>query len=523
MAQYDFNSLKKLIGDEAENNDNYYRDPEHLGTIQEDIANGKKDSISITLARWLRQKKYGIDVRESLARFVEWISVQVNKVFDRVTTTERLQQEVIVRQDRLENRYEIQLANNTDVSEVIDARIGVNGEENLTLGQRLNNELGQLLTSANLDKFEELKKYVLDEETNYGGKIPDYLEPDFEDIKNIKNTVIDGRAVIGFSTDAHYQADGYAFNELQHATWFAYASKFIPMDALVFGGDNLNNYYDLKRGREEANRFINVVEGHKNPDTPVFYLNGNHDNGRGVNGKLKSGQSFTDDYLKEIFGAKDSKYGEIRNGNSLYFYKDLPDKKIRIIGLNNFDLPETTSSDGTYKFQTISVGGYQNEQLNWLAKEALNLPDNSWQTVIFQHAPFTGTFQPLIDGSPGTTLYNEDVCQKILAAFQNGGKYIESNLSAPLPFDVSVDFTDKGEGTIIAIVNGHSHRDGQMFWKGLNLIQTDCSLSSSYDSDRGRIRETASETVFDVFLIDTLNRKITIKRFGAGENREFDY
>lgn len=137
---HDFQSLRALIGNEADNNDNYYRDPDHISTIHADISNGKKDGISIELARWIRQKKFGIDVREALARFVEWVSVLTNKHFDYSRT-------VGEKQVQLEERFERQVGQLTDEAEVIDAR----GNYNL-LGKRL----------ETMDKnIEKTKDYVL--------------------------------------------------------------------------------------------------------------------------------------------------------------------------------------------------------------------------------------------------------------------------------------------------------------------------------------------------------------------------
>ncbi|HFI0463827.1 TPA: right-handed parallel beta-helix repeat-containing protein [Streptococcus suis] len=130
--EYDFRDLKALIGEEALDNENYYRDPTPVDNVASDIANGKKDSISVQLATWLRQKKYGIDVRETLARFIEWISVQVGKMFVLSESVRKEGFELALRQGQLEERLDRQIGSLTDDSEVIDAR-GYHS----TLGARL--------------------------------------------------------------------------------------------------------------------------------------------------------------------------------------------------------------------------------------------------------------------------------------------------------------------------------------------------------------------------------------------------
>lgn len=140
---YDFQSLKSLIGDEALNNDNYYRDPSHVSSIQEEIFNGIKDEISVELAKWIRQKKYGIDVREALARFAEWISVRTTEAEkgNKIVTNQQKDLTSLVNDFIADftNRYNTQVAGNTNLNEVIDARTSLLDGQFDTLNSRLNN------------------------------------------------------------------------------------------------------------------------------------------------------------------------------------------------------------------------------------------------------------------------------------------------------------------------------------------------------------------------------------------------
>lgn len=122
MADYELSSLIN----EAEANKNYYRDPTHIVEAMNEIETGKKDSVSIKLATWIRQKMFGIDTRESLARFVEWMSVLANRIIDESGATAGKQAE-------LENRYDAQVAAMTSDTEVIESRGGYS-----LLNKRLN-------------------------------------------------------------------------------------------------------------------------------------------------------------------------------------------------------------------------------------------------------------------------------------------------------------------------------------------------------------------------------------------------
>lgn len=140
---YDFQTLKSLIGDEVLNNDNYYRDPSHVSSIQDEIANGIKDEISVELAKWIRQKKYGIDVREALARFAEWISVRTTEAErgNKIVTNQQKDLTALVNDfiTDFTNRYNTQVAGNTNLNEVIDARTSLLDGPFDTLNSRLNN------------------------------------------------------------------------------------------------------------------------------------------------------------------------------------------------------------------------------------------------------------------------------------------------------------------------------------------------------------------------------------------------
>lgn len=140
---YDFQSLKSLIGDEVLNDDNYYRDPSHVSSIQKELSEGIKDEISVELAKWIRQKKYGIDVREALARFVEWISVRTTAAEkeNKILTNNQNDLSSLVNDFMVDftNRYNTQISGNTNLNEVIDARTSLLDGPFDTLNSRLNN------------------------------------------------------------------------------------------------------------------------------------------------------------------------------------------------------------------------------------------------------------------------------------------------------------------------------------------------------------------------------------------------
>ncbi|NBL00617.1 MAG: hypothetical protein EOM50_21985 [Erysipelotrichia bacterium] len=146
----------------------------------------------------------------------------------------------------------------------------------------------------------------------------------------------------------------------------------------------------------------------------------------------------------------------MREGDSFYAYKDYNKYKIRLIILNNFDVPETLDSKGKFVYDKVNASAYGGKQLKWLAEKALILPDNTWQVLIFQHACISGSFDTI-------SQINTQEFVKIINAFQAGNLLTLSTTgNGYFDTDIHSDFSTRGAGTIIAVVSGHKHEDGLM-------------------------------------------------------------
>src|SRR5699024_2399562 len=85
------------------------------------------------LANKVRNEIYGRDVRESIAQSMEVSGETSNEANERSKDTAG-------RQTDVENRFDDQIAGNTDIDEVIDARRPEGGESYPTLRKRLDDE-----------------------------------------------------------------------------------------------------------------------------------------------------------------------------------------------------------------------------------------------------------------------------------------------------------------------------------------------------------------------------------------------
>ena len=163
--------------------------------------------------------------------------------------------------------------------------------------------------------------------------------------------------------------------------------------------------------------------------------------------------------------------------NTLTAYLDLPTSKVRMIALNSIDIPYSSGTDGKCPYLDAPYNqylggqhtfGYQQAQLDWLANTALKLPDTGWQVMLFQHHPMLNSFSKRANTDSDYQRFNYDVLEGILNAFQQGTSYTHDSATGKAPngatsalfaCTLSADFTAQGAGQIIAVWNGHIHRD----------------------------------------------------------------
>jgi hypothetical protein len=403
--------------------------------------------------------------------------------------------------DQLNN---IIVESGTSEAEVVQAR----GDFSV-LNERLNAN-DEDISQINFGESSAIKAYLTDESSEIGGFAPGYYT---KKIGEIAEVTTDETLNILFITDVHHQLSGYVPNSLAHYGYAANLSRKGNIQTIISGGDNINGWYNRSQLLIETRQATSALFNRSNFDTDVFFLFGNHDNGAGQNGKTKPEQCLSIAEIKNFYQTNTKIYDEKRLGDSLYFYKDYEQHKIRVIGLNAFDLPESTNDDGTYKYDFLHQSAFSGEQLKWLAEQALILPDNTWQVVIFTHACISGS----LDTIPQ---YNTYELVQILNAFQNG-EPVAFDADNELPVKLSADYSQQGIGTIIAVISGHKHADGITEFNGFKCVESMASLC--YSGDTGREKDTYTEDSWDVFLIDPRTQHVEIKRFGAGEDRSFDY
>ena len=118
-----------------------YRDPTHIMPTDSPVDQSKVSDASKLLAKWIRQKMYGVDVRESLARLAEQTSADVyddrQTVLDYKNHANNEEQALRNLANKLSQEFNSILNSKTDNAEVINARIDVSGAVYETLKSRL--------------------------------------------------------------------------------------------------------------------------------------------------------------------------------------------------------------------------------------------------------------------------------------------------------------------------------------------------------------------------------------------------
>ena len=207
---------------------------------------------------------------------------------------------------------------------------------------------------------------------------------------------------------------------------------------------------------------------------------------------------------------------KVFSDDGLYFYIDNKAQKTRFIILNSqYGGEYSVDANGCAVNNRFNVSCYGQAQLDWLANEALDMPEG-YGAVITSHVPPNITYT--VDKVQLIGIINA-YCKKTTYS----GSYT-AGVDGWTNNSVSVDFTD-AKGEIIAMFTGHVHQDT------VDTTTLACPLitiiSAGAQVNAGEIPErefeTDTETSFDVVTINRKTRTIYCTRVGSGRNRTIKY
>lgn len=260
-----------------------------------------------------------------------------------------------------------------------------------------------------------------------------------------------------------------------------------------------------------------------------------------------------------------------------YGYIDFPEKNIRLIVLNSYDVPYELDSNGKSTFPLTDFGAYSKAQVEWFANTALQ---TTKEVVVFSHVALTGS--PFTrDGGPRTYkqtdsgddywIGNTELMKAILDDFINGKDVYHTSKSAikkysqidstvnpnaisliegetPSPTNspwyfyynsrlkykakitdhervstsITTNFEHQGPGTVITSISGHSHvaRMGLDVTGSYTAAMSNSSLRDGKEfplsTGLERNPSTYREDASEVIVIDTIEKMVYFYPFGAG-------
>jgi hypothetical protein len=371
----------------------------------------------------------------------------------------------------------------------------------------------------------------VDESMVSGGFVKSYFEPE---IKRVKAELLPDVFTFTQMNDTHWETltrnkpEAYrSLNHIKNALAFADVS-----DLIILNGDNTNSDTASIDGvKKDVETLVDVfLDEPLDYKTDRFIGIGNHDDGSTRREQvakrfLAQDNYLHDAYFREAYRTGELLNGETRNKDSLYFFKDYPDKKIRFILIDTNDIPEGVLDDsGSQKYDRWGTHTVRQEQLNWLANVALANVPSDYHVVVMGHTPLNeGKEGGWSDtGSVAVTGYrNLDLIADVLVAFRDGAKAEINSTDTEFPLNITADFTTQGPRNLVGYFCGHTHREAISKYKDLSIIEVTCSVF--YANDKSRFVETITEDGFDVIQIDTQNRNANIHGFGYAKNRSVKY
>lgn len=370
-----------------------------------------------------------------------------------------------------------------------------------------------------LDKL-EAKEESSDLLTDVGGGIRDIFTGQ---ISNMKARINPDLVNIGMINDVHYTdrdsfwgPDNVAETGITHLLNIGEVSE--KLDFAVSVGDNTDdhysdNHFSIKRIEDYGMTWFTALE------CPSAVLLGNHDDNSVQSTSNATGNDYLvpDSKFIQAYRQNVNLFGEKRNGTSNYFYYDIPDKKVRVVGINDYENPNTLDSDGKLKYPRINTSVITGAQLKWLATDALNVSADT-AVIVMLHCPIDGT----IKDNPTAHCYNHDVLKQLLEAFKNGTS--GTLTSSTTDFPVNVDYSFANKGTLIGVFAGHTHTEGYQAINGINYVLNLNSVGCDNNyPNRTLYFDTKDEDSWSVIGIDTANKKVKLTKFGRGTDLDFTY
>ena len=320
-------------------------------------------------------------------------------------------------------------------------------------------DIGPESTFGSLFRIEHAEK------DNVQESIPEWMIEETERVCAKADEIrCEGDAVFLLLADSHYTTGGIW--EETVSSLKTVAQKLKP-DGMIHLGDFTDG---MLAGRHTRKITEEMLDDLNRVCSPVFACIGNHDF-----------NYFKDNPDKMT---RQQCAGLILGEEQLWYYKDIPDRKLRMIFLDSFD-PEC--------FERY---GFDRQEVRWLRKTLKKTPKD-FRVLIFSHVT------PL----PENHNWSIDIrnSSKVMRALE--------------------EFNRKKRNSVIGWIYGHNHADQIIEYRDFPLVSIGCSKLEEFwehkpeDSvTHARKRGTRTQELWDVLIVHR-SGDIDLIRYGAGEDR----
>ena len=233
--------------------------------------------------------------------------------------------------------------------------------------------------------------------------------------------------------------------------------------------------------------------------------------------------------------------GCTQGNNGGYYYKDFNDYNIRVIALNEYEMPRIINPNDNTKYLYDYWKRYlSQDQATWFVNTLNSVPENYSVIVIMHQMPdkineYTENKfdSDIVIGADSYDNAQGNIVQDIIDAYISkttlSHTYVNT-ISAPssdVPnVTVNADFTN-ANGDFIAYIAGHTHYDkigesSQSTNKQLAVVVTTSGTTKQQNDDLWRQIGTKSQDCFNLYVFDTRKKKIRILRIGANTTLDME-
>ncbi len=288
-------------------------------------------------------------------------------------------------------------------------------------------------------------------------------------------------------------------------------SKYIGVDAATVTGDIVEQYFT-----DDFNYYVNQVSA---SPIPTFNTVGNHEAQNGG----------TDEQIEaKFFTPLVAQNGSVTSGKG-YYYRDFATKKIRIIGINQFQQGGTVREKRYLKDDQITwlIATLKSTPANYGIIILTHIPEHEWSVVtgyekFWQSQMFFTDLYTNITGSPIA-----DLIDAFIGRTSINKSYTQSGALSTLTINTSFATGINTGVEFMAYLNGHLHVDRVGYLNNtahkqlvLNIICGNAFVSQWRDGlgDLPRKAGTVVEDAFNVYGFDQTLGVVKIARVGSNVN-----